>query len=135
MTIMAIMGVAVLAIGASLHYEVTRTKADEIDKIITQSVPAGSSVEHINAFLAAEGFEHTEVHPFAGNDQDVLYGGIRTGEPVIVATLENPGHTLELVDIKVAFALDETGVLRDHVVYEHHYQPEWLDENLDSVTP
>jgi hypothetical protein len=134
-TIMAATGVAVLAIAASAYYELTRTKSGEIDDMIAQRVPEGSSVERINAFLDSEGIEYTAVQPFAGDDQDLLYGGVRKGDQVILATLENDGYSLELVDIKIAFVLDEAGVLKDHVVYERSYQPEWLNENLEPLTP
>jgi hypothetical protein len=133
LTIMAAAGVAVVAIASSAFYELTRTKAGDIEGMIDKKVPVGSSVEHINSVLDQEGFEHTAVQPFPANDLDLLYAGVREGDPVILATVENEGYSLELVDVKVAFVLDENGVLKHAVVYEDHHQPEWLNRNLDAL--
>ena len=133
--IMAATAVAVIAASSTAFYELTRTKSGDLDEMIDKRLPAGASVESIYAVLDEEGIEHGTVQPFAGDDFDLLYAGVKKGTPVIIATVRNEGYSLELADVQIAFVLDENGMLAHHVVYERHYQPEWLDRNLEALKP
>jgi len=134
-TIMATTAVAVIAVASTAFYELTRTTSGDLDAMIGERLPAGSPAEQIYAVLDEEGIEHGTLEPFAGDDMEFLYAGVRKGEPVILATVQNEGYTLELVDVQVAFVLDGNGVLARHVAYERHQQPEWLERNLEALTP
>jgi hypothetical protein len=133
--IMAATVAAVMAISTSAYYELTRTKSGEMDGMIDKRLPVGSSPERIYAVLDEEGIEHGTVQPFPGDDLELLYAGVKAGTPVIIASVRNEGYSLELVEVQIAFVLDENGMLKDHVVYERHHQPEWLDRNLEALKP
>jgi len=126
---------ALFALGASAYYELTRTTPDDVNKMIARQLPTGSSVERINAVLDEEGIEHGVVQPFPGDDLELRYAGVTKGTPVINATVRSEGYSVELVDIQVAFILDENGLLKDHVVYEQRHSPDWPNVDIDDVKP
>jgi hypothetical protein len=131
--ILLLTGAAVAAVGASLYYELTRTKTDDIDDMIDERLPAGATVERIYAVLDEEGIEHGTVQPFAGDDPQLLYDAVKAGTPIIQAIERNEGYSVELVDLEIVFVLNEAGTLDRALIYEERHQPEWLDENLDKI--
>ena len=131
--ILLLTGAAVAAVGASIYYELTRTKSDDIDDMIDERLPAGATVERIYTVLDEEGIEHGTVQPFAGDDSQLLYDGVKAGTPIIQAIERNEGYSVELVDLEIVFVLNEAGTLERALIYEERHQPEWLDENLDKI--
>jgi hypothetical protein len=123
-------GAAAAAIGATAYYELTRTKSSDIEAMIDEQLRTGAPAEKIFAVLDAEGIEHGAVEPFPGGDQDLLYAGVTKDTPIISATVRNEGHTLEYVDLQITFILDETGALKDTVIYEIRHHPAWIEKRL-----
>ncbi len=123
----------VIMIGATAYYELTRTKAGDLDEMIEAKLPPGASADRIITVLDSEGIEHGAVEPFPGDDNRLLYAGVTKGTPVISAIVRNQGHSLEFVDVQITFILDDNGALKDHEVYEVHRRSGWLKFDIDAL--
>jgi hypothetical protein len=109
-------GVAV--IGSGIYYELTRTKASEVESAIEEWLPRGASTDQIVRFLDSRGIEYDEAGAFNAQDGELLESGVPAGAITISAVLRNDGYTLNHTDIAITFILDERSLLKDYVVRE-----------------
>jgi hypothetical protein len=109
-------GVAV--IGAESYYELTRTKAADVESMIEERLPRGASAEQVFMFLDSRGIEHDLVAPANLEDRALEEYGLVAGTMTIDAIVPNDGYSLGLVDIRITFILDERGLFKDYVVRE-----------------
>lgn len=120
-------GLAVAAgaavIGASTYYEMTRTKAGDIEGMIDTKLRAGATADEVVALLDSERIEHGPVLPSSGDDRKLQEMGIPTGTMTVAAFVENDGYSLDLVDVEMRFIFDQELRLVNHVVYEVHHRP------------
>ena len=92
-------GVAV--IGAESYYELTRTKAADVESTIEERLPRGASTEQIFMFLDSRGIEHGPVGPATSRTPALLDYGVMAATMTIEATVRNDGYSLSLRDIEV----------------------------------
>jgi hypothetical protein len=109
-------GVAV--IGSGIYYELTRTKAGEVESAIEEWLPRGASTDQIVRFLDSRGIEYDQAGAFNPQDGELLESGVPTGAMTINAILRNEGYALTHTDIAITFILDERSLLKDYIVRE-----------------
>jgi len=110
---------ALLAVGATgAYYEMTRTKAGEIEAMIEEGLPRVATTDQVLRFLDSHSIEHGAVRPSTGEDRGLLEAGVPTGTMTISGVVRNDGYALQLRDVVVWFILDEEGLLEAHLVYE-----------------
>lgn len=117
----AAVGAAV--IGAGTYYEITRTKAGDLERKIEKALPLGTAADQVIGFLDSEGIEHGPVEPSRGDDRKLQEIGIPMGTMVIAAMVENDGYSPDLVDVHMRFILNADLKLVDYLVYETHRRP------------
>jgi len=108
----------VALIGSGIYYELTRTKAGEVESAIEEWLPRGASTDQIVRFLDSRGIEYDEAGAFNAQDGELLESGVPAGAITISAVLRNDGYTLNQTDIEITFILDERSLLKDYVVRE-----------------
>lgn len=115
--------VGAAVIGAGTYYEMTRTKAGDLEAKIDQGLPLGATADQVTGFLDSEGIAHSPVQPSRGDDRKLQEIGIPKGTMIVSGMIENKGYSLELVDIEMRFIFDQELKLVDYVVYEVHHRP------------
>lgn len=106
-------------VGTGMYYDLTRTTAGDVEEMIEADLVAGvSSTDRVVAFLDANAIEHGPVEPVDLEDQRLWDADPQPGWTSVSGSIPNDGYSLELVDVEVVFLLDETGRLKDYVVYE-----------------
>lgn len=106
------------AIGVETYYELTRTKAADVEALIEERLPRGASTDQVFSFLDSRGIEHGPVGPADLEDHALQEYGLVAGTMTVEAMVRNDGYSLSLTDIEITFILDERGLLRDYVVRE-----------------
>ena len=115
----ALVVIAVVAvIGSGIYYDLTRTKAAEVEGMLDRYLPRASTADQIYTFLDSRGIEHGLVGPSAPGDPALQESDVPAGTMTIGAVVRNDGYSLALVDIAITFVLDERGLLKDYIVRE-----------------
>lgn len=115
--------VGAAVIGAGTYYEMTRTKAGDLEGKIEEELPLGATSDQVIGFLDSEGIEHSPVEPSRSDDRKLQEMGIPKGTMIISAMVENDGYSLDLVDVEMRFILDQELKLADYIVYEVRHRP------------
>lgn len=110
-------------IGASTYYEMTRTKASDLEAMIGTELRTGATADQVIAFLDSEAIEHGPVMPSRGDDRKLQEIGIPAGTMTVAAYVENGGYSLNLVDVELRFIFDPQLKLVNYVIYEVHHRP------------
>lgn len=111
--------IAVIAVvGSGIYYEVSRSKAGEVEDLIDRHVPLASSTDQIFTFLDSQGIEHGQVEAFDPENPALRDYGLTPGTNTISAVIRNDGYSLALVDIEITFILDERGLFKEALVRE-----------------
>ena len=108
----------VTLIGSGIYYELTRTKAGEVESAIEEWLPHGASTDQIVRFLDSRAIEHDQARAFNPQDDELIESGAPAGAMTISAVLRNNGYTLNHTDIAITFILDERSLLKDYEVRE-----------------
>ncbi len=110
-------------IGAGTYYELTRTKAGDLEGLIEEELPIGATADQVISFLDAQGIEHSPVEPSRGDDSKLQEIGVPKGTMIVRAIVRNDGYSFELVDVEMRFILDQELRLADYIVWETHHRP------------
>lgn len=102
------------------YWLLTQTTVGDVESMIEENVPIGSSQEDVLSFLNDRGIEHGEVS-IAGARADSLLedAGYREGTVYIGAIMRNTSQVFfSTADIQMYFIFDENGRLKDYLVVE-----------------
>lgn len=108
----------VVVIGSGIYYELTRTKAADVESMIEERLPRGASTDQIFTFLESRSIEHGAVGPADLEDRALQEYGLVAGTMTIDAVVRNDGYSLAHTDIEITFIIDERSLLKDWVVRE-----------------
>jgi hypothetical protein len=115
----ALVVIAVVAvIGSGIYYDLTRTKAAEVEDMLDRYLPRASTADQIYTFLDSRGIEHGLVGPADPGDPALQESNVAAGTMTIRAVVRNDGYSLTHKDVEITFILDERGLLKDYVVRE-----------------
>ena len=110
---------ALLAVGGTgAYYEVTRTKAGDIEAMIEEDLSRVATTDQVLFFLDSHDIEHGAVRPSTDEDRRLLEAGVPAGTMTISGIVRNDGYALQLRDVVLWFILDDEGLLEGHLVYE-----------------
>lgn len=115
--------VGAAVIGAGTYYEMTRSKAGDLEGKIEEELTIGATADQVIGFLDSEGIEHSPVEPSRGDDRKLQEIGVAKGTMVVSAIVRNGGYSLDLVDVEMRFILDQELKVADYIVYEVHHRP------------
>lgn len=136
--VLVVVGLGIAIAGTSVYYELNRTKAGDVEGMMTSELPAGTPAAAVMAYLDSKGIAHSQPEPAGAADLELLEAGIPRGTTVVRAVVPNRGYgidvgniemslLLDLVDVQVRLTFDEAGNLKDRLFYDAHHRPTMLD--------
>jgi hypothetical protein len=116
-TLLVLLALAALA-GTVSYYEVTRTSDGDVRGMIEEGLREGATTNQVLSFLDSHDIEHGPVEPVDLQNRRLWDAYPQSGWMSVSGFVRNDGYSLKLVDVEMIFVLDETGRLKDYVVYE-----------------
>ncbi len=116
----ALLGVLAFAalVGSATYYELTRTKAGDVEGWIAEDLRKGNSTDQVMRFLDERGITHGAVEPSAADDARLRDAEVPPGTLTITGTIRNDGYSLSYKDVVVTFVFNAEQQLEKWFVYE-----------------
>jgi hypothetical protein len=113
---------ALLAVGAcTAYWELTATRVGDVERLLDENLPRGSTTEEIVAFLDSRDIPHHEIERCDANLRchELQGAGVVPGTMTFHALIEDTRSQLGCVyRIHIQFILDDRQLLQDYIVWE-----------------